>query len=83
MTESEAEPINRPNDGFVKEVERTTKTGKKASGKYVVSSDSNGNTNIKFEGTGYAKIQFSADDIGLPIDSVIGTRDTYNTEESY
>lgn len=83
VTESEAEPINRPNDGVIKEVEKTTKTGKKASGKYVVSSDSNGNTNIKFEGTGYAKIQFSADDIGLPIDSVIGTRDTYNTEESY
>lgn len=81
--ETPQEPVTRPADGTVKNVERTTKSGRQASGKYVASSDSEGSTHIKFKGNGYAKVRFSAEDTGLSVDDVIGVPDSYATEGAY
>lgn len=72
--------INRPQDGYVRKMEYTTRTGKKISGGFVVSSR-DGYTHIKRERLTYLRV--SVEDIGLPIDKIIGPKDSYNTEEAY
>lgn len=61
----------------------TSKSGKTVTGTYTKTKDRDGFIHGKYQGQSIAKIKVTPDNTGLTLDELIGTKDSYQSEEGY
>lgn len=60
-----------------------TRSGKKVTGTYKKTTDTDGFTHVKYEGPGIARFRIKSGDYGISLDDLIGSKDEYESEDSY